>query len=215
MNGRLALPIAVACACAGLLVGCSSDPILGTPASGSTTATTTASTSGAPGPADSGEAPTVQNPLPASVLDGNPCDSALTTEQVASFIGTTKAPQRSDIATGPQCTWFSVDGVSGQISVYYNTKAGGGLNATYRNVRPDADRWEPMTLQGYPAVATAQKGLSQSTTGACNAFVGISNDLTFGVGLVLGDNARERGVDSCAGVQKVANAVLTNLKGRS
>jgi hypothetical protein len=158
--------------------------------------------------------PKVQNPLPASVLDGSPCDSALTTEQVTGFIGTPKAPDRQDtFETGPACTWFSV--VSGQISVYYATKTGGGLNLVYQNTKPQSSRWEPTQLQGYPAVAyTGSKTDDPSITGSCLMSVGIRDNLTFGVGLALGDSARKRGVDSCEGVKEVANIVLTNLKGR-
>lgn len=211
MNGRLASPIVLVCACAAVLVGCSSGAVPGTPTSGGASASSApASATEAPG-----DAPKVPNPLPASALNGNPCDAALTSDQVTGFIGTTKSPQSREIDSGPACTWFSVDGVSGQINVYYNTKVGDGLNAAYQNARPNADRWEPTTVQGYPAVAYTQKGMGQSTTGTCNVFVGIRDDLTFGVGLTVGDNARARGVDSCAGANKVANAVLTNIKGRS
>jgi hypothetical protein len=160
--------------------------------------------------------PKVQNPLPASVLDGSPCDSALTTEQVTSFIGTPKAPNRDDnFATGPECTWFSLNGVSGQINVSYDTKAGGGLNLDYQNAKPQSSRWEPTELQGYPAVAYTGKNEDQSITGGCLVSLGVRDDLTVGVGLTLGDSARERGVDSCEGAKDVANTVLTNLKGRA
>jgi hypothetical protein len=159
-------------------------------------------------------APEAQAPLPASVLNGSPCDSALTTEQVTSFIGTPKTPDRDDnFATGPACTWFSV--VSGQINVYYATKTGGGLNLVYQNTKPKSARWEPAELQGYPAVAYSEQGFDQSITGSCIISVGIRDDLAFGVALTLGDSARNRGVDSCEGVKNVANTMLTNLKGRA
>jgi len=135
---------------------------------------------------------------------------------VVSFIGTSKTPSRNDsFATGPTCTWFSGDGVSGQVNVNYETKIGGGLDVIYRNVKPISERWEPTSLQGYPAVAGSEKGISQGVSATCNVTVGIRDDLVFGVALTLGDSARKRGVDSCEGAKDVANTVLTNLKGRA
>lgn len=213
MNRRFSATVALACAGAGLLAGCSGGTVAGSPIPASTSAP--ASTGAASTAASSGDVPTVQNPLPASVLDGSPCDSALTAEQVTSFIGPSDAPGPDDtFETGPACNWHSTDGVSGQISVYYDTKTGGGLNLDYKNTKPRASRWESTSLQGYPAVAYTGKNEDQSITGGCNVDVGIRDDLTFGVGLTLGDSARKRGVDSCEGAKDVANTVLTNLKGR-
>ena len=157
-------------------------------------------------------APKVQTPLPATVLDGGPCDTALTMEQVVTFIGTSKAPQSDDsLPTGPVCTWANASGAGGQIE----TKIGGGWSVAYRNLKGNSDRWEPTSLQGYPAVAATNRGEDQSTTGQCDVTVGIRDDLSFAVSLTLSNNARERGVDSCGGAKDIANTVLTNLKGRS
>ena len=213
MTRRFNETIALVCAGAGLLAACSGGTVSGTPSP----ATGSVSASGGAPSASTGspDVPEVSTPLPSTVLGGSPCDSALTTEQVVSFIGTPKTPdRRDDFETGPACTWFSMDGVSGQVGVYYETKLGGGLDVIYRNVKPNSGRWEHTTLQGYPAVAATNKGEDQSVTGGCNVTVGIRDDLVFGVALNLGDNARKRGVDSCEGAKDVANTVLTNLKGR-
>ena len=212
---RFSAVFALVCAGAGLLSACSGGTVGGTPspATGSTPASSSGAASSSAG---SDGVPSVETPLPATVLDGSPCDSALTTAQVVSFIGTPKTPERDDtFGTGPACTWFSANDANSQINVYYETKLGGGLDVIYRNVKPQAGRWEPTSLQGYPAVAGTNKGEDQSITGGCNFTVGVRDDLVFGVGLTLGANARERGVDSCEGAKDVANAVLTNLKGRS
>ena len=214
MSRRFSAAVAVVCVGAGLLAACSGGTVGGTPspATGSTSASSSAVASSS---ASSGGVPKVPSPLSASALDGSPCDSALTTEQVTTFIGTPKTPERTDdFATGPRCTWFSA-GSGGQIGVFYETKIGGGMDVIYRNVKPKSGRWEPTTVQGYPAVAGTDKGMDQSITGTCNVTVGIRDDLVFGVGLSLSDNARKRGVDSCQGAEDIANTVLTNLKGRS
>ena len=215
MSRRLGVITVLMCAGAGLLAACSGGTVGGTP-SPETISAATSSSGAASSSAETPGVPTVQNPLPTNVLDGSPCESALTTEQVVHFVGTPKTPDRNDtFDTGPACTWFSMDGVSGQIEVFYDTKTGGGLDVIYRELKPTSGRWEPTIVQGYPAVASTSKGENQSITGACTVTVGIRDDLTFGVGLTLGDNARKRGVDSCEGAKDVANAVLTNLKGRS
>ena len=104
-----------------------------------------------------------------------------------------------------------------------NQAVGGGTVAgtpspasyDYRVNKSDAARWEATELQGYPAVAFSLRGFNHNVTGTCSVSVGIRDDLVFGVGLTLSDNARQRGVDSCQGAEDVANTVLTNLKSKS
>src|SRR3954468_7758543 len=92
--------------CVALLVtGCSG----GTPATNPTP--TSAS---APGSSSSATtlpfagAPKVANPLPASVLSGDPCTDALTPEQVKTAIGVEVQGKRKDVAAlGPYCSWFN------------------------------------------------------------------------------------------------------------
>jgi Protein of unknown function (DUF3558) len=209
VNRNLVLSFAVLGVGASLLTGCTSGGVAGT------ASPVPSSASAATGSA-AGDVPKVQDPLPASVLDGSPCDTALTTAQVDEFIGPPKPAERDNgFVTGPKCSWFSVDGVSGSMSVFYDTKAGGGLSLDYRNTKPQSSRWEPTTLQGYPAVAFNPRGLDQKVTGTCSISVGINDDLTYGVGMTLGDNARKKGTDSCEAAKDVANTVLTNLKGRA
>ncbi|HVW40280.1 MAG TPA: DUF3558 domain-containing protein [Amycolatopsis sp.] len=203
------------CAGAGLLAACSSGTVGGTP-SPETGSVPTSSSGAVSSSAGTVAVPKVQTPLPVTVLDGSPCDSALTTEQVTHFIGTPNVPERNDtFNAGPACSWSSSGPAGGGISVFYGTKLHNGLGYDYQVNKPEADRWEPANLQGYPAVALTLKGNDQSATGTCNVSVGIRDDLAFSVALTLGDNARKRGVDSCEGAKDVANTVLTNLKGRS
>ena len=215
VSRRLGVITVLVCAGTAVLAACSGGTVGGTP-SPQTSSTPATSGGAASSSAGATGVPKVQTPLPASVLDGSPCDSALTTDQVAHFVGESKAPERNDnFAAGPACSWFSSGLAGGGISVFYGTKLDTGLGYDYQVNKPDADRWEPTKLQGYPAVALTLKGNNQSATGTCNVSVGIRDDLAFSVSLTLGDNARKRGVDSCEGAKDVANTVLTNLKGRS
>ncbi|HVW40579.1 MAG TPA: DUF3558 domain-containing protein [Amycolatopsis sp.] len=215
MSTRFAAAIALMCAGAGLLAACSGGTVGGTPSPATSNAPSSTS-SAESSSASLANAPKVPMPLPATVLDGSPCNSALTMEQVVTFIGTPKAPQSDDtIPTGPACTWSNASGAGGQIGVNYETKIGGGWSAAYRNLKGNSDRWEPTTLQGYPAVAATNRGEDQSITGRCDVTVGIRDDLSFAVSLTLSNNARTRGVDSCEGAKDIADSVLTNLKGRA
>ncbi|MGV9359351.1 DUF3558 domain-containing protein [Amycolatopsis sp. NPDC003731] len=160
-------------------------------------------------------APKVANPLPAAVLDGNPCDSALTAEQLTGYLGQTKTPKASDTELGPTCDWSSASGSSAGILVGYDTKSGQGLSLPYKNVKPKAKRWvddlEP--IQGHPAIGYVDAGTTDNR--ACVIVVGVADDLTYSVSLSIGDSAVQAGKDACQLGRGVADTVLTNLKARA
>jgi hypothetical protein len=160
-------------------------------------------------------APKVDNPLPASALDGNPCDSALTTEQLTGYLGQSTTPEPSDTVLGPTCDWASTSGSAAGILVGYETKAGQGLSLTYKNEKPKASRWvdDLEAVQGYPAVGYVDVGTTDNRT--CVVVVGIADDLAFSVSLSLGDSAAQAGKDACTLGRGVADAVMTNLKARA
>jgi Protein of unknown function (DUF3558) len=209
VNRCLGPAVVLLAAGVGLLSGCSGGGGTGTVSS------TLPSGSTASGSVVDDDVPKVQNPLPATVLEGSPCDSALTAAQLTEFIGATSAPESTDFETGPKCNWTNASHNGSAISVYYETKVDGGISLEYQNTKPQSSRWEPATLQGYPAVAFTGKNFDTAVTGTCVMSVGIRDDLAFGVGLSISDGARKRGVDPCAAVKEVADAVLTNLKGRA
>ncbi|MCR6489531.1 DUF3558 domain-containing protein [Amycolatopsis sp. OK19-0408] len=160
-------------------------------------------------------APEVGNPLPATVLDGSPCDSALTAEQVTGYLGETRAPKPDDTVLGRTCDWNSSSGSSAGILVGYDTKTGEGLSLPYKNEKPKAKRWvddlEP--IQGYPAVGYVDTGTTDNRT--CVIVVGISDELAYTVSLSIGDSAVQAGKDTCQLGRGVADTVLTNLKARA
>jgi len=160
-------------------------------------------------------APKVDNPLPAATLAGNPCDSALTAEQLTGYLGQTKAPKASDTELGPTCDWASTSGSSAGILVGYDTKSGQGLSLPYKNAKPKAKRWvddlEP--IQGYPAVGYVDAGTTDNR--ACVIVVGVADDLAYSVSLSIGDSAVQAGKDACQLGRGVADTVLTNLKARA
>ncbi|WP_254897063.1 DUF3558 domain-containing protein [Amycolatopsis sp. Hca4] len=173
-----------------------------------------------PAPASSAElpnsgAPKVNDPLPAKVLDGSPCDSALTEEQLAGYLGKPGAPEPKDSELGPMCDWASTSGSSAGILVAYETKTGQGISFTYKNEKPKASRWvdDLDPVQGYPIVGYVDVGASGQRS--CVLVVGVSDELAYSLSLVLGDDAAEKGKDACQLGRGVADTVLTNLKARA
>ncbi|WP_370969740.1 DUF3558 domain-containing protein [Amycolatopsis sp. cg9] len=163
----------------------------------------------------SGGAPKVENPLAAKTLDGSPCDSALTADQVTGYLGQVNAPKATDDALGPMCDWASSSGSAAGILVIYETKNNEGISLAYKNEKPKAKRWvddlEP--IQGYPAVGYVDTGTTDNRT--CVIVVGISDELAYSVSLSIGDSAVQAGKDACQLGRGVADTVLTNLKARA
>ncbi|MFJ7211135.1 DUF3558 domain-containing protein [Amycolatopsis sp. NPDC098790] len=160
-------------------------------------------------------APKVTDPLPAKVLDGSPCDSAFTAEQLTGYLGEHGSPKPKDSELGPMCDWGSTSGSSAGILVIYETKNDEGISLAYKNEKPKAKRWvddlEP--IQGYPAVGYVDVGSTDNRT--CVIVVGISDELAYSVSLSIGDSAVQAGKDACQLGRGVADTVLTNLKARA
>ena len=161
-------------------------------------------------------APKVENPLPAKVLDGSPCDSALTPQQLTDFIGeTTRAAIPKTDALGTACDWGNPDTGAG-FNIGYQTRSDQGLSLTYKNAKPDSARWVELDpVQSYPAVAYVAKGLNVAKKQDCVIVVGISDNLAYSISLTIGDNAVRQGKDACLLGRDVADAVMTNLKARA
>ncbi|UMP02861.1 DUF3558 domain-containing protein [Amycolatopsis sp. EV170708-02-1] len=157
-------------------------------------------------------APAVQNPLPAKVLDGSPCDSALTPQQLETFIGEPSPGKPSTDALGAACRWSSASGSGAGFTISYQTKSDQGISLPYKNVKPNAARWvELEPIDGYPAIGYTN---IQDDNG-CAVVVGVSDQLAYSVSLSLGDKAAQQGKDGCALGRDVASEVLKNLKGRA
>ncbi|MEQ0561248.1 DUF3558 domain-containing protein [Amycolatopsis sp. NEAU-NG30] len=204
MNRRGITAVTVAAACAILLAGCAGKR--GTASPAPSTAESTAATLPHTG------APTVDSPLSPAVLDGSPCDSALTSSQVDHLLGQPTPAKPSDTQLGPMCQWSSASGSGAGITVAYQTKSDQGISLAYQNVQPTAARWKSLApIRGFPAVAYTNSADKR----ACVIVVGVTDKLAFSTGLTLGDKAAGEGKDCFDLAPEVAGTVLTNLKARA
>jgi hypothetical protein len=163
-------------------------------------------------------APAVQNPLPAKVLDGSPCDSALTTEQLERLLGEPKPGDPSTDPLGTACGWRAASGSGAGFQVGYQTKSDQGISLPYQTVKPKVDRWLDLDpIDGYPAIGYSDNigAPTKDDKLACVVVVGISDQLAYSVSLTLGDKAYREGKDSCLLGRDVAAEVLKNLKARA
>ncbi|WET79653.1 DUF3558 domain-containing protein [Amycolatopsis sp. QT-25] len=182
----------------------------GTPTAGTNSPTASPSTAGLP---HSG-APAVQNPLPAKVLDGSPCDSALTVQQLESFLGEPDPAKPSTDALGTACRWNAASGSGAGFTVSYQTKSDQGISLAYQSVKSEVARWVELTpIDGYPAIGYG--GNAPGDERHCVVVVGVSDQLAYSVSLSRGDKAGREGKDSCILGRDVAAEVLKNLKGRA
>ncbi len=208
MNRRHIVGISMTLASTAFLTACSGGHATPTVSS----APTSASTADVP----NNGAPKVENPLPAKVLDGDPCDDALTSGQLSSFLGQTSAPKSSNDPLGASCTWTSASGSSASILVGYQTKSDQGISLAYKNVKPKAARWADLEpVQGYPAAGYVDVGLDSDNKRNCVVVVGVSDELAYSVSLIIGDKAAAQGKDACDLGRGVADAVMTNLRQRA
>ncbi|MBE8521218.1 DUF3558 domain-containing protein [Amycolatopsis sp. H6(2020)] len=181
----------------------------GTPKPPETATPTTAPSSSASANSD---VPAVPSPLPATALDGNPCESALDSSQITHFLGQSTPAEPSETQLGPMCQWSSASGSGAGITVAYQTKSEQGIGLSYENVKPKAARWKPLDpIQGFPAVAYANFDNKRS----CVIVVGVTDKLAFSTALTLGDKSAAEGKDCFDAAPGVADTVLTNLKARA
>ncbi|PNE15556.1 DUF3558 domain-containing protein [Amycolatopsis sp. BJA-103] len=151
-------------------------------------------------------APKVQNPLPATVLSGDPCVDALNSEQVTAALGVSVQGKREKMATGPFCSWANSSPASGaQITVGYDTSTHTGLSSVYQNTKPQSNTWKELSVEGFPAAA------HDSAQDHCHISVGLADDLSVQVGGFL-SRAKTGELDPCEAAAKVAGAVVTTLR---
>ncbi|MFI5612521.1 DUF3558 domain-containing protein [Amycolatopsis sp. NPDC051903] len=155
-----------------------------------------------------GGAPKVGHPLPASVLSGDPCQEALTSDQLKQILGISPQGKRDDTTgLGPACDWHNSDS-GAAVGVSYVTEPHQGLSGVYANTKPQVKLWQELpAIQGYPAVGHA----SSDSKDFCQVSVGIRDDLTFDVSLGL-STAKIGTADPCPLAARVADMVVTNLR---
>jgi hypothetical protein len=161
-------------------------------------------------------APSVRSPLPATVIAGSPCDTALTKANLEEFLGTgVGAPKPGEDETGLTCRWSNLDSGAG-FTVAYQTKLDGGLRLAYKNAKPDAAHWEELqAIQGFPAIGYLASGEDPNDKGLCQVVVGISDTLSYAIGISLSQSAQANGREACGAGRDVADKVMTNIKGRA
>lgn len=149
----------------------------------------------------------MNDPLPATVLSGDPCD-ALTRQQVQQALGE-DAPRGTPKSTeaGPGCNWQDSRSGAG-FTVFFSNVTGEGLSGYYANTRPRMKVWRELRpIDGLPAVAykTADDDL------LCSVAVGLADDLAIDVVGGFG-HAADGQADPCGGMRALAEAVVQNLK---
>ena len=155
-------------------------------------------------------APKVEHPLPASVLSGAPCATALTSQQLTTILGIAPTGKPGSDAVGTTCNWDNSDKNS-HVTVSYDTLDHAGLSSVYENTKPQAIVWKPLpAIQGFPAVAHV------TTSGGdpsyfCQVTIGIADDLAVDVSIGLGP-AKKGKVDPCQVTAVAADMVVTNLR---
>ncbi|MFI5612520.1 DUF3558 domain-containing protein [Amycolatopsis sp. NPDC051903] len=198
-TNRIVLTVPSAAAALAVVSGCS-DGSAATPAS--------APQSPAAAALPHSGAPKVEHPLPASVLSGDPCHDALTSDQLKQILGTAPTGKRDDSSgIGPACDWNA----AALVSVSYATKTHQGLTSVYANTRPKARVWKELPpIQGFPAVAHSTYS-DDTPNDFCQVSVGVSDELSFDASLVLSAGKVGK-ADPCDLAARVADMVVTNLR---
>ncbi|MEV5721756.1 DUF3558 domain-containing protein [Amycolatopsis mediterranei] len=160
-------------------------------------------------------APKVPDPLPSSVLSGDPCADALTHEQVVAAVGVDVPGKRGDLAPiGPGCTWFNRD-TGGAVGVSYTINTHVGLSGVYANTQPQSAVWKELPpVQGFPAVAYAGNNGGAIPEDFCQASIGLADSFSVDVSLTLGSNKRHT-EDACSLITQIADMTVTTLKAKA
>ncbi|MFI7120735.1 DUF3558 domain-containing protein [Amycolatopsis sp. NPDC049868] len=213
--GHRSIATAVALvAVAGAVSACTGKSPTDPAASGSVTSAD-APRSSAPSALPYAGAPKVTNPLPASVLAGDPCKDALTSTQTSFLLGSPlQVTNSSTPGIGPACGW-SNPGTGSRIFITYDITTGQGLSKVYQNTQPQSAVWRPLTsVEGFPGAAhTGQPG-QKDPVDFCQVSVGLADDLAFDISAVVGP-AKQGTVDPCDAAGKAAEAVVTTLKAKA
>lgn len=189
--------------------GCSGDT--GGAAELSPTAGSSASSSPSAGGSDlphSG-APAVENPMPESVLSGDPCE-ALTRQQITDALGNDASQgERRDLEpVGPGCSWSAALAGDGSFTLGFNTATREGLSAVYANAKPKMGVFRELApIEGFPAVAYKRTEDARD----CTVDVGLADEYTVSITSTQ-STAKEGQADSCEGTETVMSWLMGNLK---
>ncbi|GAA1241615.1 DUF3558 domain-containing protein [Prauserella halophila] len=200
-----------------LVAGCSGGSAGEAEPMPSSVAESPSTVSGSPSSAASGPgqdlphsgAPAVSNPLPESVLSGDPCD-ALTLEQVEAALGegASDGERQDQNATGPGCSWSNRDTGAG-FTVGFSTVTREGLSAQYANTKPQMPVFREIDpIGGFPALQF-KKGPDDTI---CTVAVGLADEYSMTVTGSSSYEAEQDGKDPCVAAERTAETVVENLK---
>lgn len=200
MRIRMLTTVLAGVAAASLLAGCSDE------------------TSGAPGPQPTqgqasglphSGAPKVDNPIDTAKFEADPC-SVITTQQLSrASIPVEETKTRLDGVAGPQCTWYPPIRW-GQFSGAFVTANTAGLSVEYaKNNGGTWEYFEPLVVDGYPAVFSGQRDNRKG--GDCGINVGVRDDLTYSL-ILQADKESLYAKNACAGAKKLATMAIQTLK---
>lgn len=147
----------------------------------------------------------VPAPLPTQDLLSNPC-SALANAQLKD-VGLASPGK---VTPGPPdlCRWESAGTRANSVGVGAVPQNKGGISDIYDQKATQA-YFEPFSASGYPGVVAAADDLRSS--GTCSVWVGVTDQLAFTVITTISTGPNK--ATTCQSAQKIANAVVTHLKG--
>jgi len=147
----------------------------------------------------------VPAPLPTDSLVADPC-SALSPAQVEE-VGLASPGEEVAGDAGTDCRWRSSGYDTNKIYIGPLQGQDAGISGIYANREQDK-YFEPVTIEGYPAVFAADADLRSS--GTCALWVGVTDQLVVSVisSIVQGPNVS----DPCPAVERVATAMVQHLK---
>ncbi|MBB3049264.1 hypothetical protein FHS23_000259 [Prauserella isguenensis] len=156
-------------------------------------------------------APAVTNPLPKSVLDGDPCSQALTDAQAKELLGDAVTSRDDDEPKlGPGCYWSNQETLA-SFGLNYDVQTGQGLSATYASTKPQRSFEEIDPVGGFPAVQYWEKDDDR----VCSTVVGLADEYAVVMSLAVGTKGAEEGDDPCEASRTVMERVIGNLKAKA
>ncbi|MGO1049519.1 DUF3558 family protein [Crossiella sp. CA198] len=206
---RVALSTLVVAALA-LVAGCSG---------GSNTPSTSAqppSSGAATSTSSAGLAPPITQPKLDKAAQYAPKPCELLTSAQYGTVRVSKPGKEGDSVLGKECSWTTAQNpntsLNGLFSVALSTKADAGLNALYEKKSTYA-AFEAATVAGYPSVH-ANSGVPFGQ-GDCFGYTAVSDAVTISVGVQISDKAAAEYKNACGLADKVAEMVISTIKGGS
>ncbi|OLZ51758.1 hypothetical protein BS329_15905 [Amycolatopsis coloradensis] len=155
-------------------------------------------------------APAVRDPLPVTVVSGEPCTTALTPGQVRQVLGAEVMGKIDrEESPGRTCLWENRS-TGTIIRVAFATRHRQGLSAVYPARSPDEGWvWRELRVAGFPAVATTPE---PDQPWYCTVVVGLADDVAVEVSMVT--RTASSG-DQCTLTGQTAELVVATLRKRA